>query len=139
MGKSSLMYRAADVLQRESVRSVTIDLTGIGTGVTEEQWYLGHLLRIKKDLKLTIDYLAWWRANGHLGAVQRFGLFLTDVALREIGEPIAIFIDEIDTTLNLAYSDDYSQQFVRCTFRGGTIRSFGGCALYCWVLPRHPT
>jgi hypothetical protein len=107
MGKSSLMYRTADALKREGVRSVTIDLTGIGTGVTEDQWYLGHLLRIKKDLKLAIDYLAWWRANGHLGAVQRFGLFLTDVALREIAEPIVIFIDEIDTTLNLAYSDDY--------------------------------
>jgi hypothetical protein len=107
MGKSSLMYRTADALKRQNIRSVTIDLTGIGTSVTEEQWYLGHLLRITKDLKLAIDYLAWWHANSHLGAVQRFGLFLTDVALRDVKEPIAIFIDEIDTTLNLAWSDDY--------------------------------
>ncbi|MBV9157124.1 MAG: AAA-like domain-containing protein [Acidobacteriaceae bacterium] len=107
MGKTSLMVRTAATLRNEGVRSVLIDLTQIGTQVTAEQWYLGHLKRIAKELALQINYLDWWEQQKHLGIVQRFIAFLTEIALPETAEPIAIFIDEIDTTLNLNYSDDY--------------------------------
>jgi tetratricopeptide (TPR) repeat protein len=39
--------------------------------------------------------------------VQRFTNFLHDVLLAEIEGPVVIFIDEIDTTLNLDFSDDF--------------------------------
>jgi hypothetical protein len=107
MGKSSLMVRAAKQLRAEGSEAVVIDLTQIGSGVTAEQWYLGHLKRVHKDLSLSTDYLTWWKQNGHLGLVQRFSAFLEEVALNETVSSIAIFIDEIDTTLNLSYSDDY--------------------------------
>ena len=56
MGKTSLMVRTAATLHQEGVRSVIVDLTQIGTQVAAEQWYLGHLKRVSKDLGLVSDY-----------------------------------------------------------------------------------
>jgi tetratricopeptide (TPR) repeat protein len=50
---------------------------------------------------------AWWREHAALGYVQRFTTFLHDVVLKEIAGRVVIFIDEIDTTLNLDFSDDF--------------------------------
>jgi len=108
MGKSSLMVRTATRLRETGFRSVIIDLTGIGTtNLDTETWYLGQIQRIVKQLHLQIDYLSWWRRQRHLGVVQRFMDFLTEVILNKISEPVAIFVDEIDTTLGLPESDDY--------------------------------
>ena len=107
MGKSSLMIRTAKQLRAEGSQPVVIDLTQIGSSVTAEQWYLGHLKRIHKDLALSTNYLEWWKKNSHLGLVQRFSAFLEEVTLAETTTPITIFSDEIDPTLNLGYSDDY--------------------------------
>ena len=107
MGKTSLMVRTSSTLRESAVRTVIIDLTQLGTKISVEQWYLGQIMRIAKDLKLQTGYLSWWNQQSHLGYVQRFITFLTDVALIEIQDPIVIFVDEIDTTLNLSFSDDY--------------------------------
>lgn len=107
MGKSSLMVRTADVLTAENIRAVMIDLTQIGTQVTPEQWYLGLLAMIEEQLQLATDAVAWWQANAHLGLTQRLTRFLQEVLLREINDPIVIFVDEIDTTLSLDFTDDF--------------------------------
>ena len=107
MGKSSLMYRTAASVRSLGIRSVVVDLTGIGGEANADQWYLGHLTEIVSQLHLKTDYLAWWEKARHLSAVQRFGKFLTEVVLTEVAEPVIIFVDEIDTTLKLSYSDDY--------------------------------
>jgi hypothetical protein len=109
MGKSSLMVRTATQLQETGIRSVIIDLTSIGTtDLTAEAWYLGQIHRIVRQLRLRVDYLSWWKQRSHLGVVQRFMSFLTEVMLNEVAEPVVIFVDEIDTTLSLPdYSDDY--------------------------------
>ena len=49
----------------------------------------------------------WWQEQGQIGPVQRFTDFLSDVVLTQIPERIAIFIDEIDSTLSLAFTDDF--------------------------------
>jgi tetratricopeptide (TPR) repeat protein len=107
MGKSSLMICTARRLQENGVHTAIIDLTKIGTDVTIEQWYLGLLTRLKSQLELSVEPEAWWAKRASLGAVQRFTEFLHDVVLVEIEEPVVIFIDEIDTTLNLDFSDDF--------------------------------
>jgi len=108
MGKSSLMVRTANRLQEFGFRSAIIDLTGIGTALLDtETWYLGQMQRIVKQLHLRIDYFVWWQRQSHLSAVQRFADFLSEVVLREVAEPVVIFVDEIDTTLALPDSDDY--------------------------------
>jgi tetratricopeptide (TPR) repeat protein len=107
MGKSSLMVRTARQLQEHGIGTAIIDLTKIGTEVSVEQWYLGLITRLKGQLKLSVDPEAWWAERASLGAVQRFVDFLHDVVLVEIEGPVVIFVDEIDTTLNLDFSDDF--------------------------------
>lgn len=107
MGKSSLMVRTARRLQNAGVRTAIIDLTQIGTNVSAEEWYLGLLARLKSDLRLTVNLDPWWQSQARLSPVQRFTNFLQDVVLVEIKEPITIFIDEIDSTLSIEFSDDF--------------------------------
>jgi hypothetical protein len=101
------MIRTARRLQEHGVSTAIIDLTKIGTEVSVEQWYLGLIMRLKSQLKLSVDPEAWWTERATLGAVQRFTDFLHDVVLAEMARPVVIFVDEIDTTLNLPFSDDF--------------------------------
>src|SRR5690349_12297970 len=56
IGKSSLMVRTAHQLQLEGIRSVKIDLSGIGKDhVTPEQWYYGLLREITTQLNLQFN------------------------------------------------------------------------------------
>lgn len=106
MGKSSLMVRTAGRLQERRVKTSIVDLTIIGT-IPIDPWYLGLLRLIRKELGIRTDVLAWWRERQDLGAPQRFFEFFRDVVLYEVTEPVVIFIDEIDTTLNLEFRDDF--------------------------------
>ncbi len=108
MGKSSLMVRTAEALDDEGIRSVIIDLSSIGAeAVTPEQWHLGLLDVMEEGLDLETDVIAWWQAHEHLGMSQRLILFYEEVLLAEIQASVVILIDEIDTTLNLDFSDDF--------------------------------
>jgi tetratricopeptide (TPR) repeat protein len=106
MGKSSLMVRTTRRLKQAGVATAMIDLTGIG--VTDiDPWYIGMLTKIKADLRLSINVESWWTARQTLSAPQCFIEFLHDVVLVERREPIAIFVDEIDSTLALPFRDDF--------------------------------
>ncbi len=107
MGKSSLMVRTAERLRSEGVRTAVIDLTDIGTELDAEAWYLGLVTRFKEQLNLAIDEKTWWNTYTQLGVVQRFSDFLRDIILEETTEPVVIFIDEIDSTLSLPFTDDF--------------------------------
>lgn len=107
MGKSSLMVRTANRLASENIRSVMIDLTQIGTQVTPEQWYFGLLNEIGEQLAIDTDTVAWWQERARLGFTQRLTDFLQKVLLREIAEPVVVFVDEIDSTLSLDFTDDF--------------------------------
>lgn len=106
MGKSSLMIRTARRLQHQDVRTAIIDLTNIGL-VTVDQWYLSLLADLKTALNLSIDVSTWWQEHTSLGPVKSFTKFLQDVILTQIKGQVVIFIDEIDTTLSLPFSDDF--------------------------------
>jgi hypothetical protein len=84
MGKSSLMIRTLHRLRAEGVRTVSIDLTRIGTEVDAEQWYRGLLSDLTSQLRLSFDTEAWWQDQSSLGPVQRFVGFLHDVFLAEV-------------------------------------------------------
>ncbi|MDF5731290.1 MAG: AAA-like domain-containing protein [Rhizonema sp. PD38] len=107
MGKSSLMINTASELKKVSVKSVIIDLTGIGTQVSAEQWYLGLLSIIEDTLTLDTDVVEWWQQNSHLGFTQRLTQFFHQILLVEETSPVVIFVDEIDTTLALDFTDDF--------------------------------
>ena len=106
IGKSSLMVRTAHQLAEEGIVYVIIDLSQLGVqDITPEQWYLGLLTAIVEDLDLPLDPVDWWQARSHLGITQRFALFFQRVLLAAVGEQMVIFIDEIDSTLSLDFTD----------------------------------
>jgi tetratricopeptide (TPR) repeat protein len=109
MGKSSLMVRTAARLQAAGVRTAIIDLTTIGVELSTDQWYFGLISSLKRTLDLAVDERAWWNSQAHHGVVQRFSNFLRDVVLTEVAppRPVVIFIDEIDSTLSLPFTDDF--------------------------------
>jgi hypothetical protein len=107
MGKSSLMVRTAERLAEGDIHTVIIDLTQLGIQLTAAEWYLGLLTIIADSLMLETDVISWWQAHAHLGVTQRLTRFLQEVVLAEIQTPVVIFVDEIDTTLNLPFTDDF--------------------------------
>lgn len=107
MGKSSLMYRTANRLKDEGFRSVEIELNQLGSSLTEDKWYLGLLAVISRRLRLTTAPEVWWAEHDWLGPVHRFVQFMREVVLVEINDPVVIFIDEIDITIRLDFSDDF--------------------------------
>ena len=107
MGKSSLMVRTANRLAGEKIRSVMIDLTQIGAHVTPEQWYLGLLAIIEDQLALGVNAAKWWESNANLSGAQRMTKFFEEVLLKEVAEPVVVFVDEIGATLGLDFTDDF--------------------------------
>lgn len=107
MGKSSLIVRTSQKLREYGARAVIIDITSIGSSVSPSEWYFGLLSRLARELKLDIDEHAWWRSMELKSPVHRFRDFLRDVILEKVKEPIVVFIDEIDSTLKLDFTDDF--------------------------------
>jgi WD40 repeat protein len=107
MGKSSLMQRTAEELHAQGIIPVIIDLSQMGSQLTAEQWYLGILTIIVDNLDLDVDLENWWHQHQHMGMVQRLTQFFQKILLTEVSERMVIFIDEIDTTLNLPFTDDF--------------------------------
>jgi AAA-like domain/WD domain, G-beta repeat len=107
MGKSSLMIRTAEQLIEEGIQSVIIDLTQIGTQLTADEWYSDFLDLVASQLTLATDVKQWWQAHSQSGITLRLTRFFQEVVLTEVTEPIVIFVDEIDTTLSLDFTDDF--------------------------------
>ncbi len=108
LGKSSLMIRTAEQLIEQGVQCVIIDISGnLGVNLTAEQWYQGLLNEIANQLILDTDVNQWWQTHNHLGVTQRLNLFFQNVLLIEVAAPVVIFVDEIDTTLSLDFTDDF--------------------------------
>jgi WD40 repeat protein len=114
MGKSSLMVRTAQRLNEAGTRTVTIDLTRLGTNLEAEQWYLGLVDELVEGLLLDVDYKSWWNEHSHLGTTQRWSRFLREYAIEADPSPLVIFIDEIDTTLSLPFSYDFFATIRAC-------------------------
>jgi len=107
MGKSSLMMRAVQRLSEKGIKSVTIDLASeLGTPPDLDTFYLGLLSKISRILKLPIDLEAWWKDRGAETVNQRLQRFFREIVGEAIAEPVVIFLDEIDSTLKLSYTDD---------------------------------
>ncbi|WNZ27077.1 hypothetical protein HJG54_29615 [Leptolyngbya sp. NK1-12] len=139
MGKSSLKVRTIQRLQSIKVTCAAVDLQGIGTSVTEEQWYFSIINRIARSLQLRRQFNVnhWWAEYNLLSYGQRFGLFLETVLLPAVSGVIAILIDEVDLTLSLPFSTDdffgilrecYNRRADEVEFRRLTFALFGVAA-----------
>jgi len=106
MGKSSLMMRTAARLRQSGIGVAALDLTGIGTNLTPEQWYSGLIVQLGDRLKLEDELLDFWSANLSVGPMQRWISAIRKVVLPSRAARLAIFIDEIDSIASLNFSTD---------------------------------
>jgi PAS domain S-box-containing protein len=109
MGKSSLRVQIMRRLQAEGFACAAIDISEIGNRrLSDEQWYAGFIYSLASNFNLLdrVDIRTWWRDRSFLSPVQRLGDFFHDVLLTHLPEKIVVFIDEIDSVINLDFEID---------------------------------
>ena len=106
MGKTSLLQRTRQRLRAQGVRTSAFDVAGVlGSPPDADTWYRGLLQQIALDLELTVGVTAWWRTSPAITLNQRLRQFFEQEVLGDT--PVVIFLDEIDSTLKLPYTDDF--------------------------------
>ncbi|MDV3353570.1 AAA-like domain-containing protein [Leptothoe sp. LEGE 181152] len=124
MGKSSLMVRSWHRLQEEGYRCAVIDVTNIGSDhITPEQWYRGLMgtLALQFGLRKTIDIRSWWEAHSHLSLTQILSQFIDMLLAQCPDQRLFIFIDEVDSLLNLPFSVDDFFALIRFCYNRRTV------------------
>lgn len=107
-GKTSAIVRVKARLTERGFRTANIDISGVlGTPTNPDEWFIGLLTELNRRLKLNCDVKAWWHSNSEPTANQRLLAFLRDEIIERHGERFVVFLDEIDHSLNLEYSDDF--------------------------------
>ena len=107
MGKSSLVVRTAGVLTERGIRCAIVDLAAeLGTPEDATAYFLGMLNKIARDLKVKVDLPSWWAERSDETMNQRLMRFFREVVLEQAPEPVVCFLDEIDSTLKLPWTDD---------------------------------
>ncbi|NER25345.1 MAG: hypothetical protein F6J96_32545 [Symploca sp. SIO1C2] len=108
-GKSSLLLRTITKLQEEGIACAKIDLSEIGSHQTTlAEWYWGliYILSVYFGVFTRPDYRNWRHEHEFLSPVQCLSEFLSQLLLTKKQKKIVIFIDEIDSILDLSFSAD---------------------------------
>ena len=138
MGKSSLMVRVKNRLQQQGFKCATVDMTVIGNNnITPLQWYTGFVAGLCSSFKLggKFKFKTWWKELEDISLPQRLNCFISDILLMQFPqERIFIFIDEIDSVLNLNFPVDdffaiirfcYNQRAINPDYQRITFAIFG--------------
>ena len=103
-----------------------------GESITEEQWYRGLVNALVLDAErgnpgfvVAPEWEGWWQDQGKIPPGQRFAEFLRKFFLEPTTQPWVIAIDEIDTLLQLPFSDDFFAAVRRCRNARATDPVFG--------------
>ena len=126
MGKSSLMVRSWHRLQEAGYRCAVVDVTNIGSDhITLEQWYRGLMgtLALQLGLRKTMDIRRWWEDHSHLSLIQVLSQFIELLLAQCPEQRLFIFVDEIDSLLNLPFSVDDFFALIRFCYNRRTIES----------------
>ena len=108
VGKTTVMMKTAARLIDMQRRVAIIDIAGkLGGEEDATGWYIGLLESITEECDIPIDITQWWADQGGATANQRFIRFFRDIILTDDEPPLVVFIDEIDSTLRLPYTDDF--------------------------------
>ncbi|MBE7383122.1 MAG: AAA-like domain-containing protein [Leptolyngbya sp. SIO1E4] len=123
MGKSSLMVRSWHRLQAEGHRCAVVDVTNIGSDhITPEQWYRGMMSTLALQFNLhTRDIRSWWQAHSHLSLTQILSQFIEMLLAQCPEQRLFIFVDEVDSLLNLPFSVDDFFALIRFCYNRRTI------------------
>ncbi|MBD2611273.1 AAA-like domain-containing protein [Nostoc punctiforme FACHB-252] len=111
MGKSSLLHRTSHRLQKEGYECVYLDFTQlVSDDITPAQWYKSIIISLLYSLNLAeeFNFQQWWKMQANLSPVEKLYQFIEELLLLNIQKTcqtkgIFIFIDEIDSLLNLNF------------------------------------
>ena len=107
MGKSSLAVKAKKNLEKEGFKCAVIDLPKIGGGkqITLKSWYKSIVNVLADEFYLDLNLTYWWQKQEEqdLTTTLSFTKFIRQELLGKIKENVIIFIDEIDTVINLKF------------------------------------
>lgn len=107
MGKSSLRVQMMQRLRAEGFACAALDLSEIGNQQTTiAQWYLGFIYMLVNSFNLLdqASFRHWRSQHEFLSPVQQLSEFIDRILLEQISQSIVIFVDEIDTVLNLNFA-----------------------------------
>ena len=142
LGKSSLMVQTMHHLQAAGTICAAVYISEIGTpNITESQWYAGIAYTLANNLNLLdrVDVPAWWRERESYSFPQRLSQFIEELVLVETHQKIVIFVDEIDSILNLNFSVDgffkvlkacYNKRAFQSKYQNLTFALFGVATPY---------
>ena len=119
MGKSSLRTRTKQKLEDLGHRCVYLDMTQLGSeGVTQQQWYRGIMLELVRNLGLLgkVDIRARWQDWKTLPAIQQLRLLLDEILTLLPDTRLFVFVDEIDSVLNLEFPVNDFFIFIRSCY-----------------------
>ncbi len=110
MGKTSLMVRTLAQLQTDGWAGIIIDFSAKDSQVDKPaQWYDGIINQLNRQFGL-LDrsaFRSWLKERDFIAPVERLEEFIETVLLPSRESPFVIFIDEIDSTLGLPFTDDF--------------------------------
>lgn len=108
MGKSSLLMRTKSRLAEKGYAVAAIDVAGyLGSPTQADDWYQGLLDEIVRQLHLDLNVTSWWQSSRAITPNQRLIQFFRDEIAAESTKKTVIFLDEIDSTFKLKYTDDF--------------------------------
>jgi AAA-like domain len=115
MGKSSLMARTARRLTAEGFQCPIVDITIFSEKKGDpDDWYYALVDHIADKLGLAFNTARWWEENALLPSLGKMTKFLDKVVLESCPGKVVVFVDEIDSTIRLPFSDDFFAAIRAC-------------------------
>lgn len=105
MGKTSLVFRAISQLGPMGFRSAYFDLAPLRTQANAQVYYRTVVREIARGLGIDDLLDGFWKRRDNIAPSQGFIDFFR-MMLDRIGAPVVIVLDEIDSTLELDFTDD---------------------------------
>ena len=124
IGKSSLQVQVTKRLINDGIACGVVDLSALGShNTTEQQWYADIILSLVRSFRLNQQFNLrnWLKERQDISPVRRLGEFLEDILPNFISQPIVLFIDEIDSTLNLPFNADDFFALIRACYQNKLI------------------
>lgn len=105
MGKTSLVYHAMAQLTPQGYRFAYCDLATLRSESDPRRYFKTLVGELARELKLDIDLEAFWAQRASRAVSQGFIDFFRQ-ALANLAGPVVVVLDEIDSTLELQFTDD---------------------------------
>lgn len=111
MGKSSLLVQVRSRLEAAGVRCATVDFSALGSAnITPAVWYKSIVAQLARGFGLRqrgFEFRDWWDAQEADSPAQRL-LWFFETLLRDCfpGDRCVVFVDEVDSILDLSFAAD---------------------------------